>query len=320
MRDSLIEIGSKYGQARSESFANHPLANFIRKELESELKKALCDKATGLLFDASCGNGNWAYVPWVAIFDPMVTKSATEGYYVVYLFSEKNAEIHLSINQGTTSVIQEHGSFGREVLKSRAALMRTRLSDFSNYFRDHRINLGYKSRLPINYEHGHVIGRTYKISSFPSEEVLVDDLHEIVKAYLTLTFRDDSVALIEEELEERSLLRDLTILEKKQYRMHRRMDRHPRASYEVKKHHGTICQGCNFDFKDKYGELGSGYIEAHHLRPLSTLEEGVISKYSVATDFAVLCANCHRMIHRLPDTSDINGLRSRILMASQLKI
>jgi 5-methylcytosine-specific restriction enzyme A len=53
-------------------------------------------------------------------------------------------------------------------------------------------------------------------------------------------------------------------------------------------------------------------IEAHHLRPIATLEEGVSVKYDVAADFAVLCSNCHRMIHRFPDPSDLGKFRSII--------
>ncbi|MPR06503.1 HNH endonuclease [Microvirga tunisiensis] len=54
------------------------------------------------------------------------------------------------------------------------------------------------------------------------------------------------------------------------------------------------CEVCNFDFEEKYGERGRGFIEAHHLKPLHTLSEA--TKTSLG-DLALLCANCHRMIH-----------------------
>ena len=39
------------------------------------------------------------------------------------------------------------------------------------------------------------------------------------------------------------------------------------------------------------------YIEAHHLTPLHALSgEGPVLT-NPETDFAVLCANCHKMIH-----------------------
>jgi 5-methylcytosine-specific restriction protein A len=60
----------------------------------------------------------------------------------------------------------------------------------------------------------------------------------------------------------------------------------------------------------QYGDLGKGFIEAHRLRPIATLEEGTPVKYDVAADFAVLCSNCHRMIHRFSNPSDLVAFRS----------
>jgi 5-methylcytosine-specific restriction protein A len=60
--------------------------------------------------------------------------------------------------------------------------------------------------------------------------------------------------------------------------------------------HGTICQGCGFDFEETYGEIGKNYIEVHHVKPL--YEENDIVEINPATDLICVCANCHRMIHR----------------------
>ena len=61
--------------------------------------------------------------------------------------------------------------------------------------------------------------------------------------------------------------------------------------------HGTKCMICGFDFEQKYGELGKGYIEVHHIKPLATLEQEVV--VNPETDLICVCANCHRMLHRL---------------------
>jgi 5-methylcytosine-specific restriction endonuclease McrA len=60
--------------------------------------------------------------------------------------------------------------------------------------------------------------------------------------------------------------------------------------------HGTKCMICGFDFEQKYGELGKGYIEVHHIKPLATLEQEVV--INPETDLICVCANCHRMLHR----------------------
>ena len=63
--------------------------------------------------------------------------------------------------------------------------------------------------------------------------------------------------------------------------------------------HGTKCMACGFDFEATYGELGRDYIEVHHIKPLSSLEEE--TEINPETDLVCLCSNCHRMIHRRRD-------------------
>ena len=54
------------------------------------------------------------------------------------------------------------------------------------------------------------------------------------------------------------------------------------------------CEVCGFCFRLAYGEVGEGFIECHHRRPLCDLRPG--QKTSLE-DLALLCANCHRIIH-----------------------
>lgn len=76
--------------------------------------------------------------------------------------------------------------------------------------------------------------------------------------------------------------------------------RNPNLAREVKRISDYKCRACGFKFEDKYGELGYEYIEVHHLDPLSERPEALWSD-EVRTRLdrvAVLCSNCHRMIHR----------------------
>jgi 5-methylcytosine-specific restriction protein A len=58
---------------------------------------------------------------------------------------------------------------------------------------------------------------------------------------------------------------------------------------------GTLaCEACGFDFEEVYGERGAGYVECHHVVPLHEAGEGKTK----LSDLALICANCHRMIHR----------------------
>lgn len=59
------------------------------------------------------------------------------------------------------------------------------------------------------------------------------------------------------------------------------------------------CYACGFNFEKVYGERGKEFIEVHHIKPLSTLDEEI--EVNPKTDLVPLCANCHRMIHRRKD-------------------
>ena len=54
------------------------------------------------------------------------------------------------------------------------------------------------------------------------------------------------------------------------------------------------CEGCGFDFARTYGERGDGFIECHHMKPVSTLRPNERIRLE---DLALVCSNCHRMIH-----------------------
>lgn len=54
------------------------------------------------------------------------------------------------------------------------------------------------------------------------------------------------------------------------------------------------CEVCSFSFFEKYGELGKGFIEAHHKNPLNETGQTRTTK----EDIALVCSNCHKMIHK----------------------
>lgn len=67
-----------------------------------------------------------------------------------------------------------------------------------------------------------------------------------------------------------------------------------RKALALKRHGRLACEACDFEFGIAYGPRGDAYIEAHHTRPLETLDPSQPTKVS---DLALLCANCHRMVH-----------------------
>lgn len=68
-----------------------------------------------------------------------------------------------------------------------------------------------------------------------------------------------------------------------------------KRKHVLKREGRLACEVCGFDFAARYGERGDGFIECHHLKPVSTLTDGHKTHLD---DLAVLCANCHRIVHR----------------------
>jgi 5-methylcytosine-specific restriction enzyme A len=60
-------------------------------------------------------------------------------------------------------------------------------------------------------------------------------------------------------------------------------------------HGKLVCEVCDIDFAVRYGDRGKGFMECHHVKPIATLVEGQKTQID---DLALICANCHRMIHR----------------------
>lgn len=74
--------------------------------------------------------------------------------------------------------------------------------------------------------------------------------------------------------------------------------------------HGAVCRACGFDFSVRYGELGAGFIEVHHIEPVSGLLPGTV--VDPARDLVPLCANCHAMIHRRTPPLSVAELQAAI--------
>lgn len=68
------------------------------------------------------------------------------------------------------------------------------------------------------------------------------------------------------------------------------------------------CEVCGFSFGARYGELGEGFVEVHHVLPLHASGETITR----LQDLALLCSNCHRMIHRARPWLTPAELRSRL--------
>lgn len=96
---------------------------------------------------------------------------------------------------------------------------------------------------------------------------------------------------------------------RKRVASHLKRERSRLLATECKIRDNYACQVCGMRFEAIYGgKLGKGYAEAHHLIPLGQLRGNVRTRLD---DLRTVCANCHRMLHRMKGKrSDIRTLQA----------
>ena len=89
-----------------------------------------------------------------------------------------------------------------------------------------------------------------------------------------------------------------------------RVERSRKLVERAKEIHGLSCQACGFNFEKAYGGHGAGFIEVHHKVPVAEAAKEGGGKVDAKAAMAVLCSNCHRMIHRGSELLEIDDLKA----------
>ncbi|UPK52247.1 HNH endonuclease [Bacillus sp. H8-1] len=169
------------------------------------------------------------------------------------------------------------------------------LSDFQTFD-----NPVYLSDLDIEFKNSVVSGKS--IMETELNEILeygfsnVGDVMRKVKEVERIGFTEDDEGFPEGKLE---------------LKQHLVRERNPEVIKLAKERFlklrdNLFCEVCGFDFKEHYGNLGEGYIEGHHTKPVSEMAENEQTKVE---DIALVCANCHRMLHRMRPWLSVNELK-----------
>lgn len=92
--------------------------------------------------------------------------------------------------------------------------------------------------------------------------------------------------------------------------LHLQRERNQTLVRKKKKHASSLnCEVCGFSFRDAYGSAASDYCEVHHLSPFSEIEHSTRTRME---DLAVLCANCHRVVHLRNPPYTLDQVRSML--------
>lgn len=330
LRESLEKIMFEYPLATNDNFDGHSFASYVRNVVPKSISASL-ELPEIYSVKASAGKGSWAKVPWIAIFNKLVTESVQSGFYCVYLFRADFSGVYLSLNQGIADK-RNKSTLGKamDIVRDQAPLFKHKLGsdklrEFSEPLDLQLDSIPKKTtsrRLGLAYEAGNIASKFYSRESLPDDKELVGDVMKMLEIYFSLfeevSLKDEANSDLFQEVSlkkeakknevERELFEDPT-----KYRLHRVTERNQTLSKKVKQLQGYECKACDFNFESRYGEIGKGYIEAHHNVPISNLS-GAKIKLDPLKDFTVLCSNCHSMIHRIKPTPTVEEFRQNLKM------
>ena len=168
---------SKREMYNSKSKVYQLVVNDSKNVLEKIIKN-FDDKEIDIEVKASCGTGSWTYYPWIAIFNPNITRTIQEGVYIVYLFSEDMKRVYLTLNQGYTNLKKQLGS-----KESKAQMIKIRNDirdsiDKKEFIANNELKIGKHE-----YEDGCIFYKEYNYDDLPTNEILIKDLQSMIEIY-----------------------------------------------------------------------------------------------------------------------------------------
>lgn len=184
---SINFLFNKYVSAKKETFSNNEVAKQIRTDIPSKIKNII--NREHYLAKGSAGQGNWANVPWLAIFDDRITKTAQKGVYIVYLLSSDGTSLYLTLNQGCTQIRNERTPKETiQLLKDSAIELRKTLAN-KGFEYEQEIDLHVEStnnnaqETAKMYQAGTIFYKKYTKEHLPDETQLQTDLSSMIAIY-----------------------------------------------------------------------------------------------------------------------------------------
>jgi predicted HNH restriction endonuclease len=155
-----------------------------------------------------------------------------------------------------------------------------------------------------------IFQKVYDISNLPENVELESDLMKMLKVYEQYvteenfdTEETDFSQALGPVYENKKVLKTHYARERNQTIVKKAKEAKLRAEGKLN------CEICGFSFNEKYGEHGKDYIEAHHKVPLGEAQ-GI--RETKIEDLALVCSNCHRMIHKKFPSYTIDEIKAII--------
>ena len=172
---------NNYNNGHTKATRNDPIFPVITNEMPTLIKSSLFPMRKDFLLTGSCGVGNKTDFPWIALYNTNITRTATKGLYIVYLFKKDLSGFYLTLMQGITYFEKKYQRKKYEYAKKVANYFKDEIDD--NYFSKEEITLGgTRGNLGYGYERTTILSKYYEKNAFSTEE-LEEDLKKMVLIY-----------------------------------------------------------------------------------------------------------------------------------------
>ena len=129
------------------------------------------------------GIGRKSQVPWVRLYSPSESASATEGWYVVYLFSGDGSSCSTPMHASTHAVGDALIPRNEESIRTAVNWARTELGEWMTLLRCHPLALrAPRSKVAEHYEKSVVGSFEYQAGSLPDSDTILADLKDLTGA------------------------------------------------------------------------------------------------------------------------------------------
>lgn len=171
MLDKIKKLMSEYAEIYTKAWETlsfkHPIAAMVRDEITQDFRELDFLDPDTYIVKASCGAGRFTAVPWIAIFNNKITKSAQKGVYIVYLLNKDTQELFLTLNQAATG-------FSLDELSQNSDKIRKQL----NIQHSEPIACGHKG-----YDAGCILSKKYTCADLNDVQTFKADLKTFVELY-----------------------------------------------------------------------------------------------------------------------------------------
>ena len=179
IRIALQECAESFAEARG---GNRESANKAVKTFCGELSDLLPDgDRAGMVLKSGLGMGSFADVPWVAVLHERFGGTASNGYFVVFLFAKDSKRVYLTLGVGAGSAVS--GTWKRAdryIAEARAGELRSQCHSLTDFgFRlDNDLDLATTVWRANSYVAGTAAYKVYDTDNLPDASVIEVDFSQ----------------------------------------------------------------------------------------------------------------------------------------------